>query len=184
MLNDYADFLRDVVLMQAYPLIEFNLGSLGIDLIIFFFNLLLQLIDDFIVGVVLQYIQNKAFFDVDVILENQFGCSITDFVEKFGWPAFREKEFDAVKQLLTQNQEAVIAPGGGFFTTQEKVDFAKAHAHCIFLNTPLPTIIERLSALSETAHRPLLNNQPLSDKLQELYSERLPFYTQAHARLD
>ena len=125
-----------------------------------------------------------AFFDVDVILENQFGCSITDFVEKFGWPAFREKEFDAVKQLLTQNQEAVIAPGGGFFTTQEKVDFAKAHAHCIFLNTPLPTIIERLSALSETAHRPLLNNQPLSDKLQELYSERLPFYTQAHARLD
>jgi len=128
--------------------------------------------------------QNRPFFDVDTLIEQAFRCSIPQFVDQFGWEAFRTEEFKTVKQLLTSNQNAIVAAGGGFFTTQEKVDFAKAHAHCIFLNTPIHTIVERLSKNNETVNRPLLNAQPLEERLIELLNERLPFYLQAHAQQD
>jgi shikimate kinase len=128
--------------------------------------------------------QNRPFYDVDLIIEQKHLCTIPQFVDQFGWDAFRLEEFNTVKSLLNSNQNAIIAAGGGFFTTQEKVDFAKAHAHCVFLNTPIQTIIERLSSNLETANRPLLHNQPLEERLLELLSERLPFYLQAHAKQD
>ncbi|SKZ12026.1 Uncharacterised protein [Mycobacteroides abscessus subsp. abscessus] len=60
--NDFH-FLRNVVIMQAHPLIQPDLGFFGIDLFVGFFNFLFELIHHFIVGIVFQHIQNKAFFN-------------------------------------------------------------------------------------------------------------------------
>ena len=63
MLNDDLHFLADVVIVQAHPLIEFNFGLFAFDFFVFISNFHRQVIGHFIVGVVFQHIQNKAFFN-------------------------------------------------------------------------------------------------------------------------
>ena len=62
-LDDDLYFLADVVVVQAHPLIEFNFGLFAFDFFVFIRNFHCQVIGHFIVGVVFQHIQNKAFFN-------------------------------------------------------------------------------------------------------------------------
>ncbi|MNC18918.1 hypothetical protein D3C75_668390 [compost metagenome] len=63
MLNDDFYLLRDVMIVQRYPLAELHFCPMAVHLKVFFTNFLQQLISDFVVGVVFQHIENKPFLD-------------------------------------------------------------------------------------------------------------------------
>ncbi|GDA36591.1 hypothetical protein HmCmsJML164_01898 [Escherichia coli] len=62
-IHNHLHLLRDIVVVQCHPLVELNLRPFAIDLAVFVFQLLQQLIRHFVVGVVFQHIEDKAFFD-------------------------------------------------------------------------------------------------------------------------
>ena len=62
-LDDHHHFLADIVIVQTHPLIELDLGFFAFDFLVDILHLHRQVISDFVVGVVLQHIKNKALFD-------------------------------------------------------------------------------------------------------------------------
>src|SRR5262245_63711938 len=55
---------------------------------------------------------NWAFADADAEIEQQVGCTIREYFERHGEPAFREVEQAALAGLLNR-QRLVLATGGG-----------------------------------------------------------------------
>ncbi|MNC23997.1 hypothetical protein D3C75_720380 [compost metagenome] len=62
-LNNHFYFLRHVVFVQHDPLVQFDFGFFAVHFPVRVIQFLQQLIRHFVVGVVLQHIKNKAFFD-------------------------------------------------------------------------------------------------------------------------
>lgn len=54
------------------------------------------------------------FHDADAEIETAAGCSISDFFERYGEPAFREGERKVIARLLAGPRH-VLATGGGAF---------------------------------------------------------------------
>ncbi len=113
------------------------------------------------------------FVDLDSYIENLESKTIKDIFAQNGEAYFRKLETDAFKEItLKKTEKAVIALGGGFPMKEENQKLMKAYK-TIFLNTPLETIIERLTK-SEIDKRPMLNGD--IERLRDLYQKRLPIY--------
>jgi len=121
-------------------------------------------------------------YDIDEILEEKFGMSISEIVSLHGWEAFRDAEWNEIKEVL-QKPVGVVVPGAGFFTNQERVDFALRQAEVVYLELDLKSLIQRLSNQEEREVRPLLSQGELHIIIKQLFEERVQFYNQAHRKI-
>ncbi|CAG8560014.1 38662_t:CDS:2 [Gigaspora margarita] len=79
-------------------------------------------------GKVAANLLNYQFVDFDIYFETTLSISIHDFVEKQGWSAFREKEFEIIKSLLQSHPSGyIISCGGGVVENPSSRDFLKAY---------------------------------------------------------
>lgn len=117
--------------------------------------------------------KNCGFVDLDAYIEEHEAKTISEIFAENGEAHFRKLETKYFSQLIKSSEgNLVVALGGGFPMKPENQELMKAYT-TIFINTPLETIIERLTK-SETAKRPMLNGD--LNKLEELYKKRLPTY--------
>jgi shikimate kinase len=121
-------------------------------------------------------------YEIDERLEEKFGISISEFVLLHGWEAFRDAEWNEIKEVL-QKPVGVVVPGAGFFTNQERIDFALRQAEVVYLELDLKSLIQRLSNQEEREARPLLSQGELQITLKQLFEERIQFYNQAHRKI-
>ena len=117
--------------------------------------------------------------DLDKEIETQTGKSISSIFEERGEVAFRKLESEVLERLLVQNQAFFLITGGGTPCQISNLDLMLQNGTCLFLDTQLAVLLERLNSASEN-QRPLLLHQP-EEKLQQLYSERYSVYQKAHA---
>lgn len=77
----------------------------------------------------------------------------------------------------------MLSLGGGTLQDPENLELVKEHTWCIWLDTPLETIAERLWAQGNIGTRPLLASAKTKKELQELlksiYESRKPAYRAA-----
>lgn len=83
---------------------------------------------------------NWKFIDVDLEFEAFAGEKIKDFVEKNGWPAFRVKEEELVRQVIDQNpREAIVSTGGGIVETPTALEHLQSKKKACLTSPRAPT---------------------------------------------
>ena len=125
------------------------------------------------------------FIDLDHLIEQSTGQTVSNIFESQGEEAFREIERKTLLNCLEENQKFVLSTGGGtpcFFNSSETLS---ANGLVIFVNTDLKEILKRLLG-KEAEKRPLMagwDKNAFEKNLQDKYDKRLPYYNQAHLEI-
>ena len=120
------------------------------------------------------------FYDADHEIEQAAGCTISDFFERYGEPAFREGERRVIARLLA-GPKHVLATGGGAFMDPTTRDIIKRQGISVWLRAELDLLMARVS---KRQTRPLLKTADPRGTMQRLMNERYPIYAQADITID
>ena len=116
------------------------------------------------------------FLDTDQLLEEEFGCSISEFFAREGESAFRVRETELLRRLAGELTGTVLSTGGGMPLRAENAALLKQIGTVIYLKTSCRTTVERLRG---DTTRPLLAGDNTEQKVEKLLAERMPLYTAA-----
>ena len=109
------------------------------------------------------------------MIEQRLGCSIREFFEREGEPAFRAIELEVIADL-TRNDQCVISTGGGVVLHEVNRDKLRTHCKTVYLHCEPEEIFRRLR---HDQNRPLLQVASPLEKLKDLYTVRDPLYREA-----
>ena len=115
------------------------------------------------------------FVDVDTLIAERAGISITEIFSTEGEAVFRQMECEIIEKLGDRKQ-LVIATGGGAIVNPENLVSLKQHALVICLWANAETIHKRTKHQS---HRPLLQQDDPLPTIRKMLAEREPHYKQA-----
>ncbi|MEZ4888449.1 MAG: shikimate kinase [Chitinophagales bacterium] len=123
-----------------------------------------------------------TFIDTDQYIEAKTQQTISQIFETHGENHFRALEKKCLHELL-QQENTVIATGGGMACHFENMQQMNDSGLTIFLEVPPSIIVSRLLQAKNT--RPLVqqfeeDKAALLDFIEAKLEERLPFYQQAH----
>jgi len=122
-----------------------------------------------------------SFVDTDEELVQESGLSITDFVSKQGWDAFRQMEKTVIKRV-SDLDDHVIATGGGAVVDIENVKHMKRNGILVWLKADAEAVKKRmLQDKSSGDFRPALTSKEAVDEIEEMLSIRNPYYEKAMA---
>jgi len=127
------------------------------------------------VGKLLAEKLGKGFVELDSLIEQKAGKSVSDIFQQDGEIAFRELEIEAAKDVV-RDENLVIACGGGIVLNKINIDRLRRNSIIVCLTASTEVILMRVS---DDEERPLLNAPDKSTKIQELLAFREPFYDRA-----
>ncbi len=140
------------------------------------------------VGPLLARRLGRPYIDLDRIIIEKAGLSIPEVFAQFGEQRFRELESEALRE--TGAQEAVVALGGGALAQPNNLAFAREKGVVVYLDASVDAILERLQQgdpdrpmLRGADGRPL-TRKALRDRIRTLLESRVPYYEQAHFRVE
>ena len=116
----------------------------------------------------------KQFFDSDKEIEAATGANIPWIFDVEGEEGFRERETQALEQLV-QKQSIVLATGGGIIQRHLNRELLSHHGMTVYLKT---SIEQQLLRTAKVANRPLLQHDNPKQVLTELLQKRDPLYLQ------
>lgn len=116
---------------------------------------------------------NRTFVDTDLCIEEKSKLNIAEIFALYGEKGFRQMEERIIIQVSKQ-QEAVISTGGGIVLNEDNISRLREKGKLYLLNGNIETIISNLK--TSTSNRPLLNNEDLTMKVEELLSFRRGLY--------
>ncbi|HAE99839.1 MAG TPA: shikimate kinase [Methylophilaceae bacterium] len=126
------------------------------------------------VGKILAKNLGKTFYDTDQVIEQRTGVKVSTIFELEGEVGFRKRELAMIEEL-TQLDNVVMATGGGAVIAPENRALLKQHGFVIYLRANVKDLWQRMR---HDRHRPLLQNVDVHAKLEQLYHERNPLYTE------
>jgi shikimate kinase len=122
------------------------------------------------------------FLDSDHEIERFLGCSIREFFDREGEPAFRDVEERVIRETLSAPLLRVVATGGGSVLRPANREAMHSRATVVYLHTQPEDLARRLS---RDTQRPLLQVADPRQRLRELYAVRDPLYREvAHIVVD
>ena len=116
------------------------------------------------------------FIDTDQVIERRIGCSIREYFETHGEPAFRDVEQEVIDEV-TRLSDHILATGGGAVLRDANRHMLRERTKVIYLRS-LPEDLAR--RLRHDTHRPLLQQggaDPLR-RLRALFQDRDAVYQQ------
>lgn len=124
------------------------------------------------------------FIDLDTVLEEQVGKTISEYFTEHGEAAFRRLESDVLKQY-PYPEKAVISTGGGLPCFFDHMDWMNTHGQTLYIKLSPKTLADRLE--NARVIRPVLQGRKgdeLIDFIEGKLQEREGFYNQATHILD
>jgi shikimate kinase len=115
---------------------------------------------------------NREFHDSDHYIEHKTGVDIPRIFDVEGECGFRDRETQALHDLLNQNNQ-VIATGGGSVIRDENQALLKSNGFVIFLDT---SVNQQMHRLRRDKKRPLLQTDNPRQRLESLFEARRPIY--------
>ena len=125
------------------------------------------------IGRQLARLRQLPFLDSDHEIERFLGCSIREFFDREGEPAFRDVEQRVIGEIVAVPQVRVIATGGGSVLRPANREAMRSHATVVYLHTQPEDLARRLS---RDTQRPLLQVADPRKRLRDLYAVRDPIY--------
>jgi shikimate dehydrogenase len=113
--------------------------------------------------------------DIDVLIEQKNGLSITGIFESKGEQAFRQMERKEIAGIGNLSK-TIISCGGGAILSGENRDMLRKSSIVIWLWANVDTILERVG---NDNGRPLLRNLREKSDVKSMLDERIPLYAQA-----
>ena len=124
-----------------------------------------------------------SFLDLDKLIEEREGQTISGIFKTKGEDYFRHLESVLLREIInSEAQNIIIACGGGVPCFANNLSNMKLAGNIIYLRATPAWLTARLQ--SEAAHRPLLQEKDLLPYLQQLLNMRKHFYEQADHILD
>lgn len=120
------------------------------------------------------------FFDLDHVIEEKEGKSITAIFAQTGEEYFRLLEKDVLYLLTESHDSFVMATGGGTPCFFNNIDYMKSRGTTVWINSSIDSLHSRLA--KEKEKRPLIRNlsdEELKSYIIKKYSDRKIFYQQA-----
>jgi shikimate kinase len=120
------------------------------------------------------------FYDLDRLVEEKEGKTITEIFDHNGEEHFRLLEKEVLQATTEMNSSFVMSTGGGTPCYFNSIDYMKRNGVVVWINTSVDTMMERLS--KEKEQRPLIRS--LSDDQLRSYiikknADRNIYYKQA-----
>ena len=115
---------------------------------------------------------HKRFVDVDHEIERRTGVTIPIIFEIEGEAGFRRRESTLVDEL-SQDDDIVMATGGGAVLMEENRQALKERGTVVYLHADIDTLVERTR---RDRNRPLLQTEDPRGKIEELLRQREPIY--------
>jgi len=131
-----------------------------------------------VVGVLVAQRAGAPFHDLDCVIENEAGVSISDIFATKGEAAFRAMESRLLPDLLQPG--AVVALGGGAPIDEANWKMIVERSTTVFIDCGFDTIWDRIKG---TTNRPLLASSTRAE-LEVLLQQRRPRYMEATHRVD
>ena len=120
------------------------------------------------------------FYDLDAVIVNSEGMSISEIFINKGEEYFRYIEKQTLEDLVAREKNFVLSAGGGTPCFFNNIDFMKRNGKVLWLNTSLEALNQRL--MKEKMSRPLLKGiteTGLRAYIIRKLSERKMYYEQA-----
>lgn len=128
-------------------------------------------------GRVLSAAYSQPFFDTDAMIEQQEGMAITQLFREKGEAYFRVKEKEVMLQLISREENAIVACGGGMPAWEDNMVWMKNAGCTVYLRADIDTLLGHLAR--EVNTRPLLASVNARETLVRLFEERKKVYVQA-----
>ena len=127
------------------------------------------------------------FIDLDAVIEEEAGVAIREIFNTHGENYFRELERDSLHKVASEQDQFVVATGGGAPCFFDNMDYMKQNGKVVFLDLPMAVIAKRLQK-EGLAVRPLLKDfstlERLEAHLMDTFSKRGIFYNQANVHIE
>jgi shikimate kinase len=115
------------------------------------------------------------FYDTDELIERGVARSIREMVAEEGWPYFRKREGEIIRELAVL-REGVVATGGGAVLDQGNCGILKEQGLLIWLTADVMTMVERIrDDVTSEGRRPSLLHDTLRET-EDALRQRLPIY--------
>jgi shikimate kinase len=110
------------------------------------------------------------FVDTDALVVQSSGCSVNEFFDQYGEPAFRQAETNLLVQL-TRAKPMVVSTGGGMVLREENRHIMRSWGTIVLIDRPLEDILGDI----KLDRRPDLRPGGL-EEVERVYRERIPIY--------
>ena len=120
------------------------------------------------------------FYDLDTIVTEKEGKSISDIFAEKGEEYFRYREKESLEELVNQHEEFILSSGGGTPCFFNNIEFMKKNGKVVWLNTSVDVLKQRL--IKERQTRPMISNvgeKELKSYIIRKLGERKMYYEQA-----
>lgn len=129
---------------------------------------------------------NMHFVDMDSVIEEREGASVSDIFHYEGENYFRGKERELIEEIALAADDVVVSTGGGVPTWQDNIARMNDIGVVVYLRRTAERIASRLSPHGRQKRPKLrgLNDEELVLFMRENMAEREPFYSQARYCID
>ena len=118
---------------------------------------------------------NGRFVDMDQVIEDKIGMSITDFFAKEGEASFRQIESETLEELLQEGDDVIISTGGGVVVTEcNRKLLKKNRKHNVWLHSSFDVGYNRIKKDIKN-QRPLFLNHS-KEEFKAIYDGRMALY--------
>lgn len=134
------------------------------------------------VGKLISAAINESCVDLDVLIEESAGRTISEIFADSGETAFRDLETQCLSNLAHQQRAdgefaAIVALGGGAILRPQNRKMIRASGQCVWLMAAPETLAERMSADETTAdRRPALTDLTPLDEIAKMLADRQTLY--------
>lgn len=114
----------------------------------------------------------RPFIDSDQVIRERTGVEIARIFDVEGEAGFRQREKDAIADLLNE-PACVLATGGGAVLDADTRARLRDQGMVVYLDT---SVVEQLRRTGKDKRRPLLQTENPQERLEALMAERQPLY--------
>jgi len=122
------------------------------------------------------------FIELDRLVEEDYGASVTDMIEMAGTATFRRHERAALERVIAGHDAAVITTAGGIVADPENYALLLRRSHTIWIKARPEDHMSRVMAQGD--FRPMAQNRQAMGDLVAILEARRADYARAEAELD
>jgi XRE family aerobic/anaerobic benzoate catabolism transcriptional regulator len=122
------------------------------------------------------------FIELDRLVEQDYGASISDLIEMAGLPTFRRYERTCLDRVIAEHEAAVIATAGGIVSDAETFALLLRRTHTVWIKARPQQHMVRV--IGQGDFRPMAHNREAMADLVAILEARAADYARAEATLD
>ncbi len=124
----------------------------------------------------------RPFIELSREIENLAACSIGEIQAMYGMAAYRRYERRALEQVVSNNEEAVIAIPGGLVSEPDTFNLLLSSCSTVWLEAHPEDHMQRV--IEQGDFRPMQGNREAMQDLKSILDARRALYTKASYQLD